>query len=150
MHDYLSELLKRVESRTEMVTAINAFGLYQNEPARMSMDDIVEMMQKRISIRFVIPSRSMNQSAVAIQFLSDDPATAQNVTRYLTSRLIDQNVRPNRESRVVLGVLEVVKPPSLPKETIFPNRLAITAAGLTTGLVMGLIFTGLRRSRKSA
>jgi uncharacterized protein involved in exopolysaccharide biosynthesis len=149
-NDYMNRLAQRVLSRKALTNTIGTFELYRAERARMPIDDVIEIMRKRISIAPIRPAEDKNATAigVSIQFASDDPVTAHTVAQHLTSRLIDENVRETDRTGAVTLIL--LDPANLPLRPNAPQRPLILAAGLAAGLAMGAILACLRATRRSA
>jgi uncharacterized protein involved in exopolysaccharide biosynthesis len=147
--DYMNELEQRVLSRTALTRTIMNYRLYQHERSKMPLEDVIEFMRKSVSI---LPLRPLvngaTPAAVAMQFVYEDPATAQQVTQDLAAQFIDQNIRDDAQSGPIL--LEILDPASLPSNPFSPRRPLITTAGLAAGLAVGAVMAWFRRSRKPA
>ena len=90
----LDAMTQQILSRTRLQRFIEDFGLYARERNRMSMDDVIDMMRKRISIELVqTPGRKEDLTGFRIYFTDRDPYTAQRITGELTSAFIEQNIR---------------------------------------------------------
>jgi capsular polysaccharide biosynthesis protein len=123
--DALNTLLLHVESRAKLTEIITANGLYPRERSKMTLDDVIQRMVKRISVT----PMGRNPAAIRINFDSDDRFVAQRVTADLASRFLD-------ESRQSQGVsLQVLDPASLPY-TSLRSDLGIVGLGLTCFLLM--------------
>jgi uncharacterized protein involved in exopolysaccharide biosynthesis len=146
--NYVNRLEQTVLSRTSLTSVIQNHSLYQSERARMPIVDVIEVMRKNISL-LPVPSAggSPNTKAVVIQFISDDPSTAQKVVRDLSSGFIVQNGREPVGATSM--TLEVLDPASLPRNPAFPNRPLFTAVGLAAGLAVGVILAWRRRPSKA-
>jgi hypothetical protein len=135
-----------VLSPSSLTSVISNHSLYQSERAKMPIEDVIEGMRKSI---FLLPVHTASGSEVAnaviIQYVSDDPATAQKVTQELSSGFIDQNMLGRRGSTSM--TLELLDPASLPRNPAFPNRPLITTVGLAAGLAVGVILAWRRRPR---
>jgi uncharacterized protein involved in exopolysaccharide biosynthesis len=86
--------------------------------------------------------------AVAIRFESDNPVTAQTVTRDLVARFLEQNIRDTASTAPMIW--EQLDPATLPRTPFFPPRPLITIWGLVAGLAMGAILVILRHFLKPA
>jgi len=84
--DQLNRIRAHVMSRTRLERIIEDLGLYQEERERRPLHELVEQMQRNISI-------SMVQGDVfRVSFVSTDRRTAMQVTERLASYLIEENV----------------------------------------------------------
>ena len=149
MKDSLMRLTNIVESPASLVSVINSVDLYKDERARMPIEDVVQDMKKKISIAPVIPRISgpkPKRMAVAIRFESDNPVTAQTVTRDLVARFLEQNIRDAASTGPMIW--EQLDPATLPRTPFFPPRPLITISGLVTGLAMGGILAIIRHFLK--
>ena len=50
MNDRINSMAQTILSRTTLTTIINTFGLYPRERARMPIEDVLELMKKKIQI----------------------------------------------------------------------------------------------------
>jgi len=101
--------------------------------------------------------------AFSISFSYPDPHKAQAVVSELVKRFVIRNIlderarieaTKNAEAREVADhgwgeTLEVLDPASLPQRPVFPNRLAIAAAGLALGLLLGALAPLFRHRNKT-
>jgi polysaccharide chain length determinant protein (PEP-CTERM system associated) len=95
MTDRIGSMQQTIESRTTLTIIINNFGLYPRERKSMPIEDVVEMMRKKIG---VLPVTSVGGPghevpAFAIQYAYEDRFQAQRVVSDLVSRFIDENRR---------------------------------------------------------
>jgi succinoglycan biosynthesis transport protein ExoP len=90
----LDSMTQQILSRSRLQRYIEEFGLYTRERKKMALDDIIDLMRKRISIELVqTPGRKEDLTGFRIYFTDRDPYLAQRVTGELTSLFIEQNVR---------------------------------------------------------
>lgn len=92
----LDTMTQQALSRTRLQRFIEDFGLYARERKKMALDDIIDLMRKRISIELVqAPGRRDREDVTGfrIYFSDPDPYVAQRLTGELTSLFIEQNVR---------------------------------------------------------
>jgi succinoglycan biosynthesis transport protein ExoP len=90
----LDSMTQQILSRTRLQRFIEEFGLYAPERKKKALDDIIDLMRKRISIELVeTPGRKEDLTGFRIYFIDRDPYLAQRVTGELTSLFIEQNVR---------------------------------------------------------
>lgn len=97
MNDRINAMVQNIESRTELTTIINTFGLYPKERSRTVIDDVIEQMKKAIKIAPVASVTSEGSSheipAFAVQFSYDNKYLAQRVVADLTTKFIDESIR---------------------------------------------------------
>jgi succinoglycan biosynthesis transport protein ExoP len=101
MNDRINAMAQSIESRTELTTIIQTFGLYPKERSRTVMDDVIEQMKKAIKIAPVSSVTAETTHAIpafAIQFSYDDRLKAQKVVSDLTTKFIDENIRNRTNS----------------------------------------------------
>ena len=90
----LDAMTQQILSRTRLQRFIEEFGLYAQQRKKKAMDDLIDLMRKRISIELVqTPGRNEDLTGFRIYFSDEDPYMAQRVTGELTSLFIEQNVR---------------------------------------------------------
>jgi hypothetical protein len=110
------------------------------------MEDVMANMRRDISIQVLRPT-----TAFHISFTYEDPLKVQAVVRELVTQFTEQHVTEARNHSNAVGGecsmmqdhkfgenLEVLEPASLPEVSVWPNRLAISAAGLAAGLLLGV------------
>jgi polysaccharide chain length determinant protein (PEP-CTERM system associated) len=86
----------QVLSRTNLQEMIESLDLYQEERAKLPMEDVVEKMHKAIAIQLEQrPDLSRNNvaSSFHVQFTYTDPNIAARVTQQLGSLFVQQNAR---------------------------------------------------------
>lgn len=98
MSDRINSMAQTILSRTTLTTIINTFGLYPRERARMPIEDVIELMRKKIQILPVASpagagTGSDRLPAFAVQYSYENKYTAQRVVQDLVSRFIDENIR---------------------------------------------------------
>ncbi|MEQ1945913.1 MAG: GNVR domain-containing protein [Bryobacteraceae bacterium] len=98
MNDRINSMAQTILSRTTLTTIINTFGLYPRERARMPIEDVLELMKKKIQILPVAtPAGTSSPTdripAFAVQFAYENKYLAQRVVQDLVSRFIDENIR---------------------------------------------------------
>jgi polysaccharide chain length determinant protein (PEP-CTERM system associated) len=95
MSDRINSMAQTILSRTTLTTIINTFGLYPRERSRMPIEDVIELMKKKIEI---IPVSSPGGAsdripAFGVQFSYENRFLAQRVVQDVVSRFIDENIR---------------------------------------------------------
>ena len=99
MSDRINSMAQTILSRTTLTTIINTFGLYSRERARMPIEDVLELMKKKIQILPVATPAGTGGGgenripAFAVQFSYENKYLAQRVVQDLVSRFIDENIR---------------------------------------------------------
>lgn len=90
----LDAMTQQILSRTRLQRFIEDDNLYQDERKTKSIDDIIDTMQKRISVELVQPTGAKNDvTGFHIYFSDRNPYVAQRVTNELTSLFIEQDAR---------------------------------------------------------
>jgi hypothetical protein len=150
------ELLSR-GSLTEIIQR-PSLDLYHSERQREPMEDIVALMRRDIQIHQLLKT----PDRVSVSFAYPDKEKARAVTRALVTRMAESNVNASRFRTIVWSEvealrsvpmptadnLEVLDPPSVPVRASGPNRLAMMAAGLGSGFILGLLAAAMKRRRQ--
>ena len=96
----LASMKPQILSRTRLEPIIRQFGLYPQDVNRVSMDDLVERLQKAVDVTPVAPmeeTRSSNLPGFFVDVTMTDPRVAQQVCAAVTSMFIDENLRTSQE-----------------------------------------------------
>ena len=95
MTDRISSMSQTILSRTTLTTIINNFGLYPRERRSLPIDDVVELMRKKIEILPVLSVGGPGHEVPAFQirFTYENRLQAQRVVSDLLSRFLDENIR---------------------------------------------------------
>jgi len=97
VEDRLRALSQQVLSRTQLEKLITDLSLFPAEREKLPMEDVVELMTRRVMIQPLLvgqASRRDSQSeAFRVSFDYQDPAIAQKVVERLASFFIDTNAR---------------------------------------------------------
>lgn len=147
MFDVIETLTQRVLSRNSLTRIVLERGLYPVERTRMPLEDVVEMMRKRISVRIVGSKTSHIIPAFTVGFVYPDRNVAHDVTASLMSSFIDRNVDTPHTTPIRLQALYAA---SLPLKPMGFNRWWIATGGLFAGLLAGLTIAFVRRLRRQA
>lgn len=141
---YLNDTEKEVLSRTSLERLITELDLYKTRRRDTPMENIVQYMRMHdIVIKLLgLPVGEKGPVAFAITFNYPDPRLAQAVNRELVAKF-----RAALPRAAALTSLEVLDPPSLPGQPIYPNRSVIVFAGLSAGLLIGLAAAFAQRWR---
>ena len=92
----LASMQQQILSRSRMEPIIRQFGLYSKDLDRVSMDGLVERLQKMIEVSPVQPmaqTRANNLPGFFITVTMDNPRTAQQICGMITSMFIEENLR---------------------------------------------------------
>jgi uncharacterized protein involved in exopolysaccharide biosynthesis len=149
----IQSIQQTIESRTVLSTIINNFGLYPRERSREPIEDVIEEMRSNIKI---VPIASNDQAgrrtipAFGVSFSYEDRHKAQQVSREIVQRFMDESFREPVVAHGVGEQLEILDPPTFPQRPVGPNRLALTGGGLLAGLTGGIVIVvAIRVRRKS-
>ena len=90
----LDSMTQRILSRTRLQRLVEDFGLYPKERARVTMDEVIEMMRKNITVE-VVQSQGRNGDVTGFRlaYAAGEPKTAQRVTNEITSLFIEESLR---------------------------------------------------------
>lgn len=88
----LNTISQEILSRTRLEKIINEFNLYSDFFKNFHMEEIIEMMRKKIEVKVT------RQNAFTISFENEEPRTVMVVTNKLASLFIEENLK-FRESR---------------------------------------------------
>jgi LPS O-antigen subunit length determinant protein (WzzB/FepE family) len=132
---YLNDTEQEVLSRTSLEGLITGLDLYKTRRMDTPMENIVQYMRMHgIAIRMLqLPSGEKTPVAFAVTVNYPDPKLAQAVNRALVAKFTA--ALPHAAD---LTSLEVLDPPSLPGQPIYPRRHVFVFAGLCGGLLAGL------------
>ncbi len=96
----LQSITQQILSRTELQRIITQYGLYSAQRARLSGDELADLMRKDIKIE-AAPGKSRDDlSAFSISYSARTPQLAQQVTAELTSLFMDADGRNRKELSV--------------------------------------------------
>jgi len=95
MSDRINSMAQSILSRTTLTTIINTFGLYPRERSRLPIEDVIELMKKKIEILPVSSPAGVSDRipAFGVQFSYENRFLAQRVVQDVVSRFIDENIR---------------------------------------------------------
>jgi capsular polysaccharide biosynthesis protein len=165
--EHLQRLAREVFSTASLAEIMRkpALKLYPEERARKPLEEVAGVMRRNIAFRPQSPPSAPPgpPRAFSISFSYPDPHKAQAVVSELVKRFVIRNIlderarieaTKNAEAREVADhgwgeTLEVLDPASLPQRPVFPNRLAIAAAGLALGLLLGALAPLFRHRNKT-
>ncbi len=136
---------RNVFNRELLASLIQEHDLYPRDHIHMSLDAVIEKMQKNIQVVSTIPASSGNREGLtfAIQFEYPDRHVAQQINEELITSLIEGNLNAQPLSH---STFYVPAPASLPRWPAAPDRTRFAAVGLFAGLLAGLTL-GVIRAR---
>lgn len=91
VEERLRTIREQVMSRTVLERIIKEYNLYPEERRRLFMEQVVEMMRRRIEVKV------RGRQAFEIAFVDRDPRTAMLVANRLASLFIEENLRLREE-----------------------------------------------------
>jgi polysaccharide chain length determinant protein (PEP-CTERM system associated) len=91
--DRLSTLTEQILSRPQLQSQIEEMNLFPEERARLPMQDVVELMRRRIRVDPIIDRGAQDADSFYVRFEYADPLTARRVTERLGTLFIDANAR---------------------------------------------------------
>jgi LPS O-antigen subunit length determinant protein (WzzB/FepE family) len=142
--DAVAGLSQAALNKTYLEDAITKFDLYPIERKSQRMSAVIQKMERS----FTIIRDDSNK--FRITFAYEDPKLAQRVVNWAAVSLIEANLHFS-ESRGSKGLearfsqIRLEHPATFPERPTSPNWLAITAFGLSSGLVVGVGMALLRR-----
>jgi hypothetical protein len=145
VREYVARLASGVTSRSSLAALINdpRLNLYPVERRVEPLEDVEDLMRRDIavSIRPRDAKKKGPQAAVFVmRFRYSDPGKAVATVNGLIRRFLAEAT-----SGPVQYFLDTLDAPVLPKRPVFPARGPFALAGLSAGLVLGLIALGVRR-----
>lgn len=96
----LSSMQQQILSRSRLEPIIRQFNLYPEDVNRVSMDDLVERLQKRVDVTPIMPmseTRAQQLPGFYVAVTLGDARQAQGVCTAITSMFIEQNLRLRQE-----------------------------------------------------
>jgi uncharacterized protein involved in exopolysaccharide biosynthesis len=141
----LNSMAQQALTRASLAEIISKRNLYEQQRQRMSLEEVIEQMRtKDIRISNVVSFNTGTRLRPAFQltFAAPDGNTAQLVTHDIATKLNEaqKNVAPD-------ALLEVLDPPNLPLQAMFPARANFAIVGLLAGLGIGILYVWYRARR---
>ena len=96
----LASMQQQILSRSRLEPIIRQYNLYQEDVNRVSMDDLVARLQKRIDVTPIMPmseTRAQQLPGFYVAVTLSDAHQAQGVCTAITSMFIEQNLRLRQE-----------------------------------------------------
>jgi polysaccharide chain length determinant protein (PEP-CTERM system associated) len=97
----LQAISQEILSRARLQKIIDQFGLYRATRARMSNEEIVDLMRRNISIEIDAEQspddRNKRLVSFKIAYTGSDPGLVQQVTRQLASAFIEENLKDREQ-----------------------------------------------------
>jgi protein tyrosine kinase modulator len=97
----IANIEEQTLSRTRLQPIIERYGVFKKDAAQKSMDDLVLLMQKAVTLTPVEPVVRAKEPTIPGFYLSvtlDDPRIAQQVCADITSMFIDEDIRQRQRS----------------------------------------------------
>ena len=99
LNQRLVTMQEQILSRTRLQPIIERFGLYKDNGAPKSMEDMVEEMRKSIKVTPIHEAATPGSlPGFYISFTADKPRLAQQVCAEITSMFMDENLRVRQQS----------------------------------------------------
>jgi len=103
VEERLQAITQQIMSRPRLLEVINRFNLYANVRDKLTIDEIVEKMRNSVKLETIsieIPNPRARSATIAftLSYEGKDPNTVQQVTNYLASLYLEQNLK-NRETK---------------------------------------------------
>ena len=166
VEEHFQRLAREVFGAASLAEVMQRLDLYPQERARKPLENVAGIMRRNIAFRPESPPPELPPGAprtYRISFSYTDRLKAQAVVsellrRFTLQNLLDQRARieatGNADARWVADhgfgeTLALLEPASLPARPVFPNRLAIAAAGLALGLLLGALAPLFRHRNKT-
>ncbi|MHB8783885.1 MAG: GumC family protein [Desulfobacteria bacterium] len=104
IEERLTTIQQQVMSRTRLNTVMDELGLFKTERKKMPMEDVVEMMRKRIQIQVASSERTRSRGegsdAFTLTFIHENPQMAMLTASRLASFFIDENLKTREQQAV--------------------------------------------------
>jgi polysaccharide chain length determinant protein (PEP-CTERM system associated) len=91
--EQVKAIIREILTRQNLIGIIDQLGLFRNERAKYSPDDLAEALLKDIAIEPDQAPGRADLTSVRIAYTATDPQVAQNVTSRLASLFIEQNLK---------------------------------------------------------
>lgn len=150
---YVNGLAAQSISRPALTQIIRKFSLYEPKQAKIPLGDIVDNMERDITIRPIGRPSDRGAAVFSIQFVYSDPVTAQHVTRDLADRFVDSNLDfslHGGKSLAERATLDLLNAPSQSNRPLSPRLSRIMTTGTAAGLALGMLLALIRRSMRPA
>jgi polysaccharide chain length determinant protein (PEP-CTERM system associated) len=104
IEERLTTIQQQVMSRTRLTMVMEELGLFKAERKKMPMEDVVEMMRKRIQIQVASSDRTRSRGegsdAFTLTFIHENPQMAMLTASRLASFFIDENLKTREQQAV--------------------------------------------------
>jgi capsular polysaccharide biosynthesis protein len=125
----LGEMVAEITNDASLRVMVQQFNLYQGETGA------VGRLREHLHIEAI-----GNAPAMVIRFEDKDPYMAQRVVSGVIGRLMEESIQSNVRAGVALDMtIELLDPPSLPLNPVFPNRAMVASSGLFLGLACAVV-----------
>jgi polysaccharide chain length determinant protein (PEP-CTERM system associated) len=102
--DRLARLRQEILSETRLSQIIDEMGLYPDLRKKESLEEVIRLMQKKISVEVAASNRQKTLDAFSISYQNSNPVVAAEVTNRLASLFIEDNIKAREQS--VLGTTD--------------------------------------------
>lgn len=102
--DRLARLRQEILSETRLSQIINEMGLYPELRKRESPEEVIRLMQKKITVDVAASNHQKTLDAFSISYENSNPALAAEVANRLASLFIEDNMKTREQS--VLGTTD--------------------------------------------
>jgi capsular polysaccharide biosynthesis protein len=160
--EHIQRLAQGVLSE-DLAPSILKLDLYPAERARKPLEEVAGIMRRNIAIQPMsqplAPPGDSRRFSISFSYpnrLKAQAAVSELVMRFFLRNIVETRARSatkSAEARFAVDrefgeTLDLLEPASLPQNPVAPNRLAIAAAGLALGLLLGALAPRLwRRNR---
>jgi uncharacterized protein involved in exopolysaccharide biosynthesis len=125
----LGEMVAQITNDASLRVMVQQFNLYPGETGAAGR------LREHLHIAAI-----GSAPAMVIRFEDKDPYTAQRVVSGVIGRLMEESIQSNVRAGVALDMtIELLDPPSLPLNPVFPNRAMVASSGLFLGLACAVV-----------
>ncbi len=100
VEEQLATIKQQVMSRTTLMKVMEDLNLFPKERKKLSAEDVVEMMRKRIEIEVVQGRRRDSSDAFTLSFMHENRQSAMLAAARLASFFIDENLKTREQQAV--------------------------------------------------
>ncbi len=100
VEEQLATIKQQVLSRTSLIKVMDEIGLFAEERKRRPVEEVVEMMRRRIEIVVVEGRSPVSSEAFSLSFVHEDRRSAMLAASRLASFFIDENLKTREQQAV--------------------------------------------------
>lgn len=141
----LDQSVRKVLSRSSLSYLLLKHKLFESERTHMPLEDVIEMMSKRVSVKIATTAKDASKPAFTVGFAYEDAAAAQRVTDDLSSKIIE-DYRSTNAAANGASLLTVLDSASRP-DPIYPNRPVFALTGMLGGALLGTFWALFKRRK---